>query len=57
MFNYRVKNLDQLLIDLENEGVQIIDKPEVFSYGKFAWILDIDGNKVELWEPLDATFE
>lgn len=57
MFNYRVKNLDQLLIDLENEGVQIIDKPEIFSYGKFAWILDLDGNKVELWEPLDATYQ
>jgi phosphoglycerate dehydrogenase-like enzyme/catechol 2,3-dioxygenase-like lactoylglutathione lyase family enzyme len=57
MFNYRVKNLDQLLIDLENEGIQIIDKPEIFSYGKFAWILDLDGNKVELWEPLDSTFE
>ena len=57
MFNYRVKNLDQLLIDLENEGVTIIDKPEIFSYGKFAWILDLDGNKVELWEPLETTFE
>lgn len=57
MINYRVKNLDQLLIDLTNEGVQIIDKPEVFSYGKFAWILDLDGNKIELWEPLDTTFE
>ncbi len=54
MFNYRVKNLDQLLIDLEKEGVQIIDKPEVFSYGKFAWILDLDGNKVELWEPIES---
>ena len=57
MFNYRVKNLDQLLIDLKNEGIQIIDKPEIFSYGKFAWILDLDGNKVELWEPLDSSFE
>lgn len=57
MFNYRVKNLDQLLIDLEQEGVTMIDKPEIFSYGKFAWILDVDGNKVELWEPLDSTFE
>jgi len=57
MFNYRVKNLDQLLIDLKNEGIEIIDKPEIFSYGKFAWIMDLDGNKVELWEPLDATFE
>ena len=57
MFNYRVKNLDQLLLDLENEGIQQIDKPEIFSYGKFAWIMDLDGNKIELWEPLDSTFE
>lgn len=56
MFNYRVKNLDQLLIDLKNEGITIIDKPETFSYGKFAWILDLDGNKIELWEPLDSSF-
>jgi phosphoglycerate dehydrogenase-like enzyme/predicted enzyme related to lactoylglutathione lyase len=54
MFNYRVKNLEQLLLDLEKEGIQIIDKPEIFSYGKFAWIIDLDGNKVELWEPIES---
>jgi phosphoglycerate dehydrogenase-like enzyme/predicted enzyme related to lactoylglutathione lyase len=57
MFNYRVLDLENLLIDLEKEGVTIIDKPEIFSYGKFAWILDLDGNKIELWEPIDTTFE
>jgi phosphoglycerate dehydrogenase-like enzyme/catechol 2,3-dioxygenase-like lactoylglutathione lyase family enzyme len=57
MFNYRVVNLDRLLEELKNEGVTIIDKPEVFSYGKFAWILDLDGNKIELWEPIDTAFE
>jgi D-3-phosphoglycerate dehydrogenase / 2-oxoglutarate reductase len=51
MINFRVKDLEQLLIDLENEGIMQIDKPEVFSYGKFAWIMDLDGNKIELWEP------
>ena len=54
MFNYRVKNLTQLLVDLKSEGIEVIDKPEVFSYGKFAWILDLDGNKIELWEPIDS---
>ena len=52
MINFRVKNLDQLLIDLTDAGIELIDKPEVFSYGKFAWILDLDGNKIELWEPI-----
>ncbi len=54
MFNYRVANLDSLLIDLKKEGITMVDKPESFSYGKFAWILDLDGNKVELWEPIDS---
>lgn len=54
MFNYRVKNLDLLLEDLQKEGVTLVDKPESFSYGKFAWILDLDGNKIELWEPIDS---
>ena len=57
MFNYRVANLDNLLDELRKEGITIIDKPEVFSYGKFAWILDLDGNKIELWEPIDSVFE
>ena len=54
MINFRVKNLNQLLIDLTHAGIELIDKPEVFSYGKFAWILDLDGNKIELWEPIDS---
>ena len=57
MVNYRVANLDELLENLQKEGVQLIDKPEVFSYGKFAWILDIDGNKIELWEPIGSFSE
>lgn len=51
MLNYRVANLDRLLADLQKEGVVILGIPESFSYGKFAWILDLDGNKIELWEP------
>ena len=56
MFNYRVENLVELLNELKKEGVTIIDKIEEFEYGKFGWILDLDGNKIELWEPKDATF-
>ncbi|MFC2108990.1 VOC family protein [Bacteroidota bacterium] len=56
MFNYRVTNLDQLLKKLKAEGITQIDKIEEFSYGKFAWILDLDGNKIELWEPVDKAF-
>jgi predicted enzyme related to lactoylglutathione lyase len=51
MINYRVDNLDQLLEDLRGGGVQIVSGPESHENGKFAWILDPDGNKLELWEP------
>jgi len=51
MINYQVENLDELLIALKEEGVTIVDKSEESEYGKFAWILDPEGNKIELWEP------
>ena len=56
MFNYRVDNLVELLKELKKEGVQIIGEMEEYDYGKFGWILDPDGNKIELWEPIDSTF-
>jgi predicted enzyme related to lactoylglutathione lyase len=56
MFNYRVENLVELLEELEKEGVTIVGKIEEYDYGKFGWILDNDGNKIELWEPNDAAF-
>ena len=56
MFNYRVENLVELLAALKEEGVTVIDKVEEFEYGKFGWIVDLDGNKIELWEPKDAAF-
>ncbi len=56
MFNYRVEDLEQLLKLLKTEGVTIIGDMETYSYGKFAWILDNEGNKVELWEPIDSAF-
>jgi len=51
MINYRVDDLDQLLAQLRAGGVEIIQGPDADDNGKFAWIMDPDGNKVELWEP------
>jgi predicted enzyme related to lactoylglutathione lyase len=52
MINYRVDNLDELLKNLRDAGVEISKGPESHENGKFAWIMDPDGNKVELWEPM-----
>lgn len=57
MINYRVDNLESLVKELKNEGVTIVDKMETFDYGKFIHIIDIEGNKVELWEPNDAVYD
>jgi predicted enzyme related to lactoylglutathione lyase len=51
MINYRVENLEALVEQLKNEGVTIVDKIETFDYGKFVHIIDVEGNKIELWEP------
>ena len=51
MINYRVDNLDELLEQLRAGGVKVIQGPESHENGKFAWIMDPDSNKVELWEP------
>ena len=51
MINYRVDNLDALLEALRAEGVEIDAHREDHDYGRFAWIMDPDGNRVELWEP------
>ena len=51
MINYRVDNLDELLTNLLAAGVEVLKGPEAHENGKFAWIVDPDGNKVELWEP------
>jgi len=52
MINYRVDNLDELLASLRENGVDIVGGPDAAENGKFAWIMDPDGNKVELWEPM-----
>lgn len=57
MINYRVENMEALVEQLKNEGVTIADKIETFDYGKFVHIIDVEGNKIELWEPNDIEYE
>jgi predicted enzyme related to lactoylglutathione lyase len=54
MINFRVENLDALLAALREEGVWVDPKVEQYEYGKFGWIMDPDGNRIELWEPPDT---
>ena len=56
MFNYRVENLVELLKVLKEEGVEIVGEIQEYPYGKFGWIMDPEGNKIELWEPKDDGF-
>lgn len=51
MINYRVENLEALVEELKKEGVTVVDEIESFDYGKFVHIIDLEGNKIELWEP------
>ena len=57
MQNFRVDNLELLLQKLSDEGVTIVGDMQTYEYGKFGWILDIEGNKIELWEPIDSIFQ
>ncbi len=57
MFNYRVDDLEKLLKVLKEEGVEVVGEMEVYDYGKFGWIMDPDGQKIELWEPVDEVYE
>ena len=50
--SYRVDNLGEMLEQLRAAGVTVVGGPESHENGKFAWIMDPDGNKVELWEPM-----
>ncbi|MGQ4659538.1 VOC family protein [Lysobacter sp. F6437] len=52
MINYRVDDLDGLLAQLQAAGIAVVDGPQSHENGKFAWVMDPDGNKVELWEPM-----
>ncbi len=57
MINYRVENLELLLQNLQKSGVRILDTLQRYDYGKFIHIEDLEGNKVELWEPNDIIYE
>jgi len=57
MINYRVENLEALIDQLKKENVTVVDSIETVEYGKFVHILDIEQNKIELWEPNDIEFE
>ncbi len=56
MINYRVQNIEALVEKLKENGVTIVDDIESFDYGKFVHIMDAEGNKIELWEPVDSVF-
>ena len=51
MVNYRVEDLDALVAVLKTEGCNVLDEREDSEFGKFAWVIDPEGNKVELWQP------
>ena len=52
MINYRVDDLGEMIAQLRAGGVEIIQGPESHENGRFAWVMDPEGNKVELWEPM-----
>ncbi len=56
MINYRVVQIEVLVDMLRAEGVTILDTIETYDYGKFVHIMDPEGNKIELWEPVDSVF-
>ena len=54
MINYRVANLDRMLAQLREAGVEVDEKVEDYAYGRFGWATDPDGNRIELWEPAEG---
>lgn len=56
IINYRVQNIEALVEQLKSKGVSILDAIESFDYGKFVHIMDAEGRKIELWEPVDHVF-
>jgi predicted enzyme related to lactoylglutathione lyase len=57
MINFRVENIESLVSDLKSKNVNVVDSIESFDYGKFVHIMDLEGNKIELWEPNDKVYE
>ena len=56
MINYRVQNIEGLVKNLKANGVTVVDEIVAYDYGKFVHIMDNEGNKIELWEPIDRVF-
>jgi predicted enzyme related to lactoylglutathione lyase len=56
MLNFRVDNLEKLIEKLRLNSVELADQLEIFDYGKFIHINDPEGNRIELWEPIDDSF-
>lgn len=56
MINYRVVNIEAMIEEMRGSGVEIIGEIEEYEYGKFAHVVDPEGNKIELWEPIDKVF-
>jgi predicted enzyme related to lactoylglutathione lyase len=57
MLNFRVDNMTEMLEVLKTQRVRIVKDLEEYEYGKFVHILDLEGNRIELWEPIDGAFE
>src|SRR5450432_2551279 len=57
MINYRVENIEALVEELKQDGINVLDEIETFEYGKFIHVLDPENNKIELWEAVDGGFE
>jgi predicted enzyme related to lactoylglutathione lyase len=53
MINFRVKDLDKMLAQLRAAGAQVDEKIQDEPYGRFGWVMDPEGNRIELWQPID----
>ena len=56
MINYRVQNIEGMVKKLKENGITVVDEIATYEYGKFVHIMDPEGNKIELWEPVDSVF-
>lgn len=57
MINFRVQNIEALVAELKQNGVTVLNNIETYDYGKFVHLMDEEGNKIELWEPIDPQYE
>lgn len=56
MINFRVDDLESMLSQLKSNNVEILSQIDIYEYGKFLHISDPEGNRIELWEPIDSVF-